>query len=178
MVSASGAADSTSPGWTLDIKPLASMLAVYDVDYVVAGTFAAAPQRLLDPDASEPLQLLVAGEEENLEAMADALFALQAHLPGGAHGDWRPWPATPGHLEGLVDTIAGRLRISVVGCLSDQADTWDVEIGGQPVRLEMEGQPRQGRSPGDDRGLDGDEVGLRDLDRPPPPSPSSPTGQP
>lgn len=127
--------------WTLDIKPLAGMLAMFSVDYVVAGTFAEAPQRLLDATAREPLQLLVGGEEENLEAMADALFALQARPVDDCAGDWRPWPATPGHVEGLFDTVAGRIRLQVVASLSAQGATWQVEVGGEPVKLELARQP-------------------------------------
>ena len=75
--------------------------------------------------------------------MADALFALQARPVDLSSGQWRPWPATPGHLEGTIDTIAGRVHIHVVGSLSEQADTCEVEIGGEQVRLEMALQPHR-----------------------------------
>ena len=143
MVNESEAPGSSTPKWPLDVKPLARTLAMFGVDYVVAGTFAAAPQRLLDSTAGEPLEVLVGGDEENLEAMADALFALQARPVGGPASGWRPWPATPGHVEGLVDTIAGRVRIHVMTRPTEQADTWEVEVGGEPVRLLMARQPHR-----------------------------------
>jgi hypothetical protein len=124
-----------------DPRVLATTLAHFDLDWVLVGELAtrayAWPTEpalaLLPPEVTT---VVPRGGDENLERLAESLFALEAVPLSGPDAAWSPWPATSDHLAGDYATRAGRVRILAAAAYERYAEPASTAIlGGVPVRV-------------------------------------------
>lgn len=121
----------TSP--LTDPRVLAVTLDHFGLEWLITDELAARAypggpspsEALLPPPVTT---IAVAGSEENLDRLADALFDLAA-VPATGETDWSPWPATAENLAGTYVTRAGALRIR------DSAEYAACAATARPARL-------------------------------------------